>query len=185
MDSFRIIRRIERLAYKLKLPNYQKIYSVFTIIMFEPGPAVEDDSYNRFRLDYLDSVFVNEDIEFLKSFKISKIIDKRVIYKSRIRKKIIEYFVRQTGYESKKNRQYNQTFLDKVKIFIEEYKRDFPINRTLLILLSDITTLNKLPPIVSKGIKKERGLSRKRGRSKKVQLLLIKELKNSESRREL
>ena len=94
MGSFRIIRRIKRLVYELKLSNYWKIYLVFTITMFKPGLAVKDDSYNRLRSDYLDSVFVNEDIEFLKSFKISKIIDKRIIYKDRIRKRIIEYFVR-------------------------------------------------------------------------------------------
>ena len=62
--------------------------------MFEPGLAVEDDPYNRLRLDYPDFVFVDGDTEFLKSFKISKIIDKRVIYKDRIKKRIIEYLVR-------------------------------------------------------------------------------------------
>ena len=72
--------------------------------MLKSGPAVKDDPYNQLRFDYLDFVFVNEDTEFLKSFKISKIIDKRVIYKGRIRKRIIEYFVRWTGYGSKKDR---------------------------------------------------------------------------------
>ena len=62
--------------------------------MLEPGLVIKDDPYNRSRPDYLDFVFVNENIEFLKSFKISKIIDKRVIYKDRIKKKIIEYLVR-------------------------------------------------------------------------------------------
>ena len=94
MGPFRIIRRIKRLVYKLKLLNYWKIYFVFTIIMFKPGLAIEDDLYNRLRLNYLDFVFVNENIEFLKSFKINKIIDKRVIYKGRTKKRIIEYFVR-------------------------------------------------------------------------------------------
>ena len=94
MGPFRIIRRIRRLVYKLKLSNYWKIYPVFTITMLKPGPVIEDDLCNRPRPDYLDFVFVDEDIEFLKSFKISKIIDKRVIYKDYIRKRIIEYFVR-------------------------------------------------------------------------------------------
>ena len=62
--------------------------------MFKPGPAIENDSYNRPKPDHPDSVFVDENIEFLKLFKISKIIDKRVIYKDRIKKRIIEYFVR-------------------------------------------------------------------------------------------
>ena len=62
--------------------------------MFKPGPAIENDSYNRPKPNHLDSVFVDEDTEFLKLFKISKIIDKRVIYKDRIKKRIIEYFVR-------------------------------------------------------------------------------------------
>ena len=62
--------------------------------MFKPGLAIENDSYNRPKSDYLDFVFVDENIEFLKSFKISKIIDKRVIYKDRIKKRIIEHLVR-------------------------------------------------------------------------------------------
>ena len=94
MGSFKVIRRIKRLTYELKLFNYWKIYPVFTIIMFKPGLAIENDPYNRLKPDYLDFVFVNEDTEFLKSFKISKIIDKRVIYKDRTRKRIIEYLVR-------------------------------------------------------------------------------------------
>ena len=94
MSPFRVIRRIRRLIYELKLFSYWKIYLVFTIIMLKSGLTVKDDSYNRLKPDYLDFVFVNEDIEFLKLFKISKIIDKRVIHKNRIKKRIIEYFVR-------------------------------------------------------------------------------------------
>ena len=94
MSPFKVIRRIRRLIYELKLFSYWKIYFVFTIIMLKSGLIIKDDPYNRLRSDYLNSVFVNEDIEFLKLFKISKIIDKRVIYKGRIKKRIIEYFVR-------------------------------------------------------------------------------------------
>ena len=72
--------------------------------MLKPGLIIEDDSYNRFRFNHPDFVFVDEDIEFLKSFKISKIIDKWVIYKGRIKKKIIEYFVRWIEYGFKKDR---------------------------------------------------------------------------------
>ena len=56
--------------------------------MFKPGLVVEDDSYNRPKSNHLDFVFVNGDTEFLKLFKISKIIDKRVIYKDRIKKRL-------------------------------------------------------------------------------------------------
>ena len=94
MNPFRVIRRIKRLIYKFKLSNYWKIYFVFTIIIFKPSLTIKNDPYNRFKPDYSDFVFVNENIEFLKSFKISKIIDKRVIYKNRIKKRIIEYLVK-------------------------------------------------------------------------------------------
>ena len=72
--------------------------------MLKSGLVIEDYSYNRLRSDHSDFVFVNGDIEFLKLFKISKIIDKRVIYKGRIRKRIIEYFVRWIEYGSEKDR---------------------------------------------------------------------------------
>ena len=94
MSPFKVIRRIKRLIYEFKMSNYWKIYFVFTITIFKSGPAIKNDPYNRFRPDHPDSVYVNEDIEFLKSFKISKIIDKRIIYKDRTKKKIIKYFVR-------------------------------------------------------------------------------------------
>ena len=64
------------------------------IAIFKPDLIIKDDSYNRFKPDHPDSVFVNGNIEFLKSFKISKIIDKRVIYKDRTKKRIIKYFIR-------------------------------------------------------------------------------------------
>ena len=185
MGPFRIIRRIKRLIYKLKLPSHQKTYPVFTIIIFKSGLTIENDPYNRFRPDYSDSVFVNEDTEFLKSFKINKIIDKRVIYKGRIKKRIIKYLVRQIGYEPEKDRWYNQACFDRTKILIKKYKRDFFINRALLILLSDIITLNISSPTVFKNIKKERNLSRKRGRLKKVPLPLIEKPRNSKPRGKL
>ena len=72
--------------------------------MFKPGLIIKGDLYNRLRPNHLDSVFVNEDIEFLKLFKINKIIDKRVIYKNRIKKRIIKYFVRWIGYGLKEDR---------------------------------------------------------------------------------
>ena len=62
--------------------------------MFKPGLAIENDSYNRSKPNHLDSVFVDENTEFLKLFKISKIIDKRIIHKDRIKKRIIKYFVK-------------------------------------------------------------------------------------------
>ena len=72
--------------------------------MFKPGLIIKDDPYNRLRPNHPDFVFVNEDIEFLKSFKISKIIDKRVMYKGRTKKRIIKYFVRWIKYGPKKDR---------------------------------------------------------------------------------
>ena len=185
MSPFRLIRRIKRLAYELKLLNHWKIHLVFTIIMLKPGLAIKNDPYNRPRPDYLDFVFVNGDTEFLKLFKISKIIDKRVTYKGRIRKRIIEYFVRQIGYGSEKDRWYDQAYLDKTKVLIKEYKRDLLIDRTLLTLLSNIIIPNILSPTVPKNTRKERSLFRKRRRLKKVQLLLVKELRNSELKEEL
>ena len=104
MSPFKIIRRIRRLTYEFKLLSYWKIYLVFTIIMLKPGLAIKNDPYNRFKPNYLDSVFIDEDTEFLKLFKINKIIDKRVIYKDRIKKRIIEYLVRWIKYGLKENR---------------------------------------------------------------------------------
>ena len=57
------------------------------ITILKPGLAIENDWYNRSKPNHLNSVFVNENIELLKSFKISKIINKRITYKNRIRKK--------------------------------------------------------------------------------------------------
>ena len=104
MGPFRVIRRVKRLVYEFKLFSHWKIYPVFTIIIFKPGLVIKNDSYNRLKSDYPDSVFVDGDTEFLKSFKINKIIDKRVIYKGRIRKKIIEYLVRWIEYGLKEDR---------------------------------------------------------------------------------
>jgi hypothetical protein len=65
---------------------------VFSIAHLEPVPK-KKDPYERPRPDHPDSVYVEGDTEYQKSWEIEKILDKRTSPTGRIR-----YLVRWKGY---------------------------------------------------------------------------------------
>ena len=55
--------------------------------MLELAPVLDSDPYNRFPLIYLDSIYIESDIDVNKSFELKRILNKRII--SRDKDKII------------------------------------------------------------------------------------------------
>ena len=51
--------------------------------MLELAPVLGSDPYNRSSLIYLDSIYVEGDIDVNKSFELKRIFNKRVIPKGR------------------------------------------------------------------------------------------------------
>ena len=110
VGPFRIIKRVGRLAYKLDVPNDWKIHPVFSIAQLEPASSPIKDLFERTRLQHPPSVFVKGDINYHKSFKIERFLNKRAVKK--IRGLAIKYFICWTGYGPEKDRWYNIKDLD-------------------------------------------------------------------------
>ena len=53
------------------------------MVMLEPAPALDLNPYNRFSLIYFDSIYVENDTDVNKSFKLKRIFNKRVIFRGR------------------------------------------------------------------------------------------------------
>lgn len=82
IDPFEVLRRVDRLAYLLNIPEDWRIYSVFTIAQLEPAP-LSLDPFDRSRPNHPPSVFVKGDTEFFKSYEIDRILNKRTMRKGR------------------------------------------------------------------------------------------------------
>ena len=51
--------------------------------MLEPAPVLDLDPYNRFSLIYSDSIYVEGDTNVNKSFELKRILNKRIILRSK------------------------------------------------------------------------------------------------------
>lgn len=93
-EPFLMKRRVDRLAYKLKLLSQWRVHSVISVTQLESANSA--DSYNRNRPHYFDSIKMKRNIEFEKSYEVKKIINKRIkIYEKTA---MIQYFIRWLEY---------------------------------------------------------------------------------------
>jgi hypothetical protein len=113
---FPILQRYGRLAYRLDIPKHWRIHDVFSIAHLEPAPKTKDP-YNRPRPEHPDSVFVEGDTEYYKSWEIEKIIDKQVSPTGRIR-----YLVRWKGYGPEDDQWFPSSKLENAKEAVAEFE---------------------------------------------------------------
>ena len=116
VNSFKILKKIDRLIYKLKLSQNWRIHSIFIIAQLKSCSDFKSNPYHRSRSNNSPSIHVEEDINTMKSFVLNKIV---IIKKSAKRKK---YFVRWKDYESKKNSWRNLTKMKNAFDLIREYE---------------------------------------------------------------
>lgn len=79
---FKIVERIGKLAYKLDLPAYFKIYSVISVAHLELKPEGEG-AYDRPEATNPDSIHVEGDTDEWKSHEVEKILRRPSIRKER------------------------------------------------------------------------------------------------------
>ena len=94
IESFKILERIDRLIYRLNIPDTQKVYSVFLIAQLKVYPDLKENPYVRPvpRLNELSSIFIEDNTPTLKSYKLNRILNKRIIKKGR--DLITEYLIK-------------------------------------------------------------------------------------------
>ena len=118
-ESFKILERVERLAYRLKLSSTWRIHSIVSIAQLE-STSVEVDSYERSRFHYFDFIEIEDDTNQYKSYEIEKLIDKRI---KRYNKTLMtQYLVRWIDYESKFDEWRNISELQNFQNLIEQYE---------------------------------------------------------------
>ena len=95
-SSFRIIKKIEKLVYKLELPLTWKIHPVISIAQIEP--ASSNNPYRQSKPDMSDGIEVDSKMQWI----INRIINKR-IKQIHSTGKQVEYLVQWEGYNSNWN----------------------------------------------------------------------------------
>ena len=169
VGPFKVLERVGRQAYKLELPAHWRIHPVFTIAMLEPAPDPASDPFDRPRPDYPESVHVDGDTDHLKSWKLERILDKRMVKRGRSRTPCVEYLIRWEGYGPEEDRWYNEILLDNAKELIKDYESGFFEGRALAESTDSATEAKSTSSVVTTpiGTRSERGLPRKRGTPKK------------------
>ena len=99
-ESFTVKRRVDRLAYELKLSAHWKIHSIISITQLK-SCFNQSNSYNRFRSNYLAFVEVEKNIDDWKSYIVERIVNKRFRKFERIT--ITQYMIKWSNYKSKFN----------------------------------------------------------------------------------
>jgi hypothetical protein len=117
VDSFRILEKIENLAYRLSLSKHWNIHFIIFIAQLESISNSIIDFYNRSRSNESKSIHVEEDIETIKSFKIEKLINKQITARRETK-----YLIRWKNYDSQYDEWRSILELENVSDLIIDYE---------------------------------------------------------------
>jgi hypothetical protein len=115
VESFKVVQRVKRLAYRLAISEDWKIYSVFSIAQLESTSDSAQNLYNRLRSTNSSSVTNSQ------NYEIERLLNKRVV--KRDQEYFTKYLVRWQDYELEYDRWYNVKDLDNVKELIADYEK--------------------------------------------------------------
>ena len=118
IDSFQIIERIGKFVYRLIFSTNWRIYFVFIIAQLEFCSSSDDDFYRRFKSAKSNSIFVENDINQIKFWKLNRFVNKRKSHRE------IEYFVRWKNWNSQHDVWKNFFEFDNVMNLINDYEID-------------------------------------------------------------
>lgn len=79
VDSFKILAKIERLIYKLDISDHWKIHFVFSIAQLELTLSSSSNFYNHSRFVHFEFVYIEKNIDILKSYQLERLLNKRTI----------------------------------------------------------------------------------------------------------
>ena len=135
IESFKIIKRIEKLAYKLKLLAHWKIHFVVSIQQLESA-SHDKDLYDRELYDNPSSMYVEEQSES-EFYEIEKLMNKRTIRKGRDH--FTQYLIRWKEYDSEHDTWYTIDDLRNAAELVVDYERNLNsvwINKKALMCIS-------------------------------------------------
>jgi transposase InsO family protein len=113
---FKVLEKVGRLAYKLKIPDHWRIHNVFSIAQLEPAPPPGSDPYSRPVPDHPGAVIPGTNI-----YEVERLLDKRVIRKGRGYS--TQYLLRYKGYGPEHDEWCRVQDLQDCSDLIDEYEQ--------------------------------------------------------------
>ena len=118
VDSFQIIQRIKNLAYKLKIFDNWRIWSMFTISQLKSFFELVNDSFHRTQSSS-ESLIVEDDTDQVKSFEIDRLISKK-----QTKRREVEYLIRWRDYDLEDDAWKNLSKLSNAKELMKDYEKN-------------------------------------------------------------
>jgi hypothetical protein len=125
-DFFKIIEKIENLAYRLSFSHHWKIHSVISVTQIESISNSFFDSFHRSRSEESESIHMKKNIDKIKFFEIDKLINKQFMNRE------VEHLVRWKKYESQYDEWRSISKLQNVLKLINDYEKF--MNNTIFLL---------------------------------------------------
>ena len=120
VGPFYVFEKVGQLVYKLDVPLNWRVHLVFSVAQLETASSSTNDLFHYPRPHMPSAVFVDDDTDATKSFKIDRLFNKQTIKKGRGR--AIEYLVYWTGYGLEWDRWYNIKDLDNATNLVRDDK---------------------------------------------------------------
>ena len=118
VESFRILKKIDRLTYRLKLSVHWRIHFVFFVTQMKSCFNSITNSFNRSRSNHSNFVFVEKDTKKVKFYEIEKLFNKR-----QTKRRESKYLIRWRDYEFENDDWRNFSKLDDVMNLIRKYEK--------------------------------------------------------------
>lgn len=96
IGPFRLLKKVSQLVYRLDVPLDWRVHPIFLVAQLEPALSQTNDLFHRLCHHIPPVVFVNDDTNAIKSFKIDRLLNKRIVRKGKGH--AVEYLVCWTGY---------------------------------------------------------------------------------------
>ena len=117
VDFFRILKRVNRLIYRLNLSAHWKIHSILFIVQLKLTSSLHNDFFRRSKSDHSKSIFVKSDIVNVKFFEMNRFINRR-----QIKRRELKYLIRWRDYESENDQWKNFSKLNDVMKLVKNYE---------------------------------------------------------------
>ena len=118
VDFFKILKKIDRLIYRLNIFIHWRIHSIFIVAQLKSVSSSDENFFNRQRFDHFDSIFVENDIHRVKFFEIQRLINKRQTVK-----RDSEYLMRWKTYKFEYDEWRNLSKLNNAMNLIKKYEK--------------------------------------------------------------
>jgi hypothetical protein len=133
-DFFKVLKKVENLAYRLKFSDNWRIHSMIFVTHLESMSDFVSDLYKRSRSKKSEIIYMKKNNNNVKSFEVKRLINRRIISRR------IEYLLRWKDYDSEHDVWRSVSKLQNAKEFIQKYE---------IVIINVINLLDQLSRSIS------------------------------------